>query len=297
MTLIAGFRCNDGFVICADAQETVGDFRVAVQKIEPKTLGNFEMVIGGSGNNGDVIDAAIYFLEETVEDAPEKSVADLKIIIEKRLKEFLSSEVVTKTVSEQDRLPQFLIALRSRITSEIGAWRSALDKLIPIKDHALIGCAKDVYKHVVKERYSTSISITRAILLGIDVFRLAKETSNYIGGPTSVVIVRPAGITNGNPSRIKEEEESVALFAQMINAVLLSSADASIGSEQFKTDFRELEATIFALREEREHVPLDAYIAVAVQSGRLHAAVGNPIAIAIDGERMKSKHGKSKKHK
>src|SRR5688572_6717329 len=54
VTLIAGFKCHGGVVICADTKETVeipgrGNYRVRVSKIQPRQLGCYEVVIGGSG--------------------------------------------------------------------------------------------------------------------------------------------------------------------------------------------------------------------------------------------------------
>jgi hypothetical protein len=56
VTLIAAFRCDHGIVICADTQETVGQFRVSVDKIAPRIAGEYELVIGGAGNCGGLID-------------------------------------------------------------------------------------------------------------------------------------------------------------------------------------------------------------------------------------------------
>jgi hypothetical protein len=33
VTLIAGFKCVDGYVICSDSQETVGDLRAPADKL------------------------------------------------------------------------------------------------------------------------------------------------------------------------------------------------------------------------------------------------------------------------
>src|SRR5688572_5459663 len=59
VTLIAAFRCDAGghpaIVLCADTQETVGDTRVAVNKLLPQDVGEYILAIAGSGN-GDLID-------------------------------------------------------------------------------------------------------------------------------------------------------------------------------------------------------------------------------------------------
>lgn len=52
MTLIAGFRCTDGAVICADSQETAGEWRVNVHKLVPFDAGNSQVGIAGTGLDG-----------------------------------------------------------------------------------------------------------------------------------------------------------------------------------------------------------------------------------------------------
>ncbi len=62
MTLIAGFKCTDGYVLCADSQETVTrngfDYRVTRQKLAPIAVGKVPMAVAGSGD-GDLIDAFV----------------------------------------------------------------------------------------------------------------------------------------------------------------------------------------------------------------------------------------------
>src|SRR5215471_3020916 len=68
MTLIAKLDCptdggEKGMVLLADSQETAGDYRIEVKKIIPKTLGRYEVAIGGSGNVAPLIDGLTDALE------------------------------------------------------------------------------------------------------------------------------------------------------------------------------------------------------------------------------------------
>src|ERR1022692_2489886 len=50
VTLLTTFPCkdatgNDAFIVCADAQETLGDYRFFLDKLEPRRTGNFEMAV------------------------------------------------------------------------------------------------------------------------------------------------------------------------------------------------------------------------------------------------------------
>lgn len=60
MTLIAAFRCDidgdPGVIVCADSQESRGDYRVTVDKIKPRVVHNYDLVLGGAGEIGPLID-------------------------------------------------------------------------------------------------------------------------------------------------------------------------------------------------------------------------------------------------
>src|SRR5262245_48897535 len=74
VTLIAGLRCNTngdrGVVICADSQETYGDYKVTVSKIRPRDAGNYVAVIGGSGNTAALIDGQANLIETLIKKWP-----------------------------------------------------------------------------------------------------------------------------------------------------------------------------------------------------------------------------------
>jgi hypothetical protein len=66
MTLIAAVRYADGVVMCADAQETVGDYRRAVQKISPFETGDYQVMVAGSGH-AQLIESFIVCLERSLQ--------------------------------------------------------------------------------------------------------------------------------------------------------------------------------------------------------------------------------------
>jgi hypothetical protein len=60
LTLIAAFWCgtpdDPSVVVCADSQETCGHYRVELKKIAPRNAGEYDLIVGGSGEIGDLID-------------------------------------------------------------------------------------------------------------------------------------------------------------------------------------------------------------------------------------------------
>jgi hypothetical protein len=56
MTYIAAFRCAEGFVCCADTQETIEAQKQYVEKLTAFGHGEYPFVIGGAGQ-GEIIEA------------------------------------------------------------------------------------------------------------------------------------------------------------------------------------------------------------------------------------------------
>jgi hypothetical protein len=51
MTYIAAFRSPDGIVLSADSQETIGTYKMSVDKIALVDFGNHQLAIGGAGQS------------------------------------------------------------------------------------------------------------------------------------------------------------------------------------------------------------------------------------------------------
>ncbi len=148
MTLIAAFKCSDGFVVCADSQETVGYHRVSRQKIVPKKLGNFEIAIGGSGN-GSLIDAIVHRIETKLESLADiRTLPQLKVMVRKELLDARRNDA--RLYPKEDRDVGFLVCARSLEAPAVEVWRTAASQLIPVQDYCLVGWAEELYEHAAK---------------------------------------------------------------------------------------------------------------------------------------------------
>lgn len=72
MTMIGALRTYEGAVLCADTQETRGDYRVTVDKIDKRDANNYEVVIGGAGNVTGLIDGFYEHLLFNIKQWPER---------------------------------------------------------------------------------------------------------------------------------------------------------------------------------------------------------------------------------
>jgi hypothetical protein len=79
-------------VVSADAQETVGNYRVAVQKIVPEQMGNYRVIVAGSGNPS-LIESFTIVLKRALSVNPTGTIEGFVAATEEELKKFYEVDV------------------------------------------------------------------------------------------------------------------------------------------------------------------------------------------------------------
>lgn len=229
MTLIAAFRCPDSIVLCADAQETVGDYRVAIQKIVPETMKKFQVVIAGSGD-AELVRSFVTVLRRHV---GKRSFGNLKGFVEVAelaLEEFYSHDV--KLCPRPDAAPKFIVAARTR-SDKYEAWTTQNVRLEPILQWELIGWDEALYKSIAARLYRGDMCESEAIALGLHLMNVARETSNYVGGSTSVSCVSSNGVREEPQDKIRRWELRLAEYEQSRDREFVHSALLEMSGGEF----------------------------------------------------------------
>ena len=251
MTLIAGFRCNDGAVICADSQETVGEFRVDAHKLEPFDAGNFQVGIAGSGNDGDLIDGFIQRLEDNLKRSSVATLDDFRQFAQSELLDFSNNEAQCFPV--KSRKMSFLICARTVAKPyAFDLWTTSACRLKPIARHALVGWDIPLYKQYVNQFYSTpeKLPISQTIFIALRLFSLASKTSKSISDPITVVVVRDTGFNVQPPELVKNLRERVIMLDGQFQHLMSACPDTSVSPEAFNKIMAECQASITYLRHE-----------------------------------------------
>jgi hypothetical protein len=233
MTLIAGLKCVDGYVLCADSQETVRDkgleYRVMRKKIAPIKHKDFEMAVAASGD-GPTINAFIARIKKSNKTISYVDLDQISTWLYRELKAYLK---------EQQIRPK---NINSSIRLNVGVWHKdgtgALwdtegGEIAEIEDYSIIGFADFKYEYAVQQLYRDDLTIAQGIFLGLYVMSLAERTSNYVKGPISVVVVRNSGIHPQAPKVVTELDNRVQLFAAQFDKLLLSCPDTGLQHGQF----------------------------------------------------------------
>lgn len=279
MTLIAGFKCADGYVLCADSQETVKEkgteYRVIRRKLAPVQYGDFELSLAGAGD-GRLIDN---FVKKLRRDVRQLAVSDPDA-----LSDWFQDEMKAY-FREQGVRPS-----RSGVRLTVGAWHRAARKCAlwdieaarvgDVDDYSLIGHADHKYEYAVQQLYQSTISIAQGIFLGLYVMSLAERTSNYVKGPISVIVIRDSGIHPQPPELVKELDQRVQLFATQFDKLLLTCPDTGLQHGEFASRINEFVKTVVHLR--REYV--EEWVGKAVEEGL--NKVNDPYTLVPAGQQV-----------
>lgn len=249
VTLIAAFRCQEGVVLCADSQETVGGVRVTVNKIKPQDLGSYQLAIAGTGN-GDLIDGFAYSLELDIatwkDDLDERAVyGHLNALVQ----DYHENQIALyPSDSADDKLNHFLVCIKPKNRPEVFLWELRGTAITRVGDHTLMGIGESIYRHELARLYRPLLSANQAVLLGVHLFSLAKATSNYVGGPIDIIFVGPNGAYAHQPNHVAEMETQVALFNSKIAALILACPDIAMAESAINEMLLDFQKSVKKLR-------------------------------------------------
>jgi len=229
MTLVAAVRSDAGIAIAADAQETVGDCRRAVQKIQARTLGGVQFLIAGSGH-ADLIDSFILRMERVMLGADVSTLQEFVSLVETELYDFYLTDVAW--CPDQDKSMRLVIGAAVEKTEECDVWVSKGIRIHSIGAYGLVGWDDTMYHGVIQRLVFPAISLAQATLAALYVIGTAKETSNYVGGDVSMALVLPKAIWPEPPEYVKEMETRLKDYEREVSPILLACADTGLSADE-----------------------------------------------------------------
>jgi hypothetical protein len=249
VTLVAGFKCDQGFVICADSQETAGDYRVSRLKLNPWQAGHFSIAMAGSGNNGELLDSFEVRLKRNLDSARElRSIDALKEFIEHEILDFRKTEA--KVFPKRDQQMRFIIGANSASESRCAMWSTSASRLADVDTYALVGFEDERYEYAISNLFRSDITIAQGIFLGLYVMWLAEQTSNYVKSPITVAVLKNGLVESQPKKKIEALLARVKIFSSQFESFFLACPDTGIQPTEFAGKLKEFIDTIWSLRKE-----------------------------------------------
>jgi len=158
----------------------------------------------------------------------------IKIKIKKLLHGYHRNEVALSAAYEDDKHLSFIICVKQKGASDVFLWKSVGPTIREVNDLTLLGWEEPMYWREASRLYESDVPSSEAILLGIHLFAIAKETSNVISGDTKVIVARESGMYALEANEVRELEQRVKVFTEMSDAILLALPDVTIPPVEFR---------------------------------------------------------------
>lgn len=248
VTLIAAIRCYEGAVLCADTMETVEGFRSPVHKIEPRECGEYWLAVAGTGH-ADLVDGFTELLRLNIEQwKPGYTDQVIWALLRETTRDYHENEVkLYPEDSEREKAVSFIVCIKPKNVIGLSLWEIRGPIVTPIGDYALLGYASAMYKYELKRLFEANNAMVGgkavnrfgrvpALLLGIHLFTLAKDTSTYIGGDTDAIYVFDDNHMKAvDPEDIKLLEERVSRFDNAIAEIAIKCPDTTNADIEVRT--------------------------------------------------------------
>lgn len=229
MTIIAGFRCPDGIVICADTQETVTDFskrnvkkvRVEPWYMESPYLGNSVILSVCGAGDGFFID---HLTNKTWKSAKDASSSDeacdqIETAIKHTYREY-------GTIFQQGLCPSVELIYGVKRYQESRLFHAYGPVVNEVDEYCSGGIGSYMVDYLAARMYQPGLNLHQCVILAAYILFQAKEHVVGCGGDSHIAVLRHDG-NSGLVSRSRVEAFTKLLDAvdRQLGDVLLAAAD------------------------------------------------------------------------
>jgi hypothetical protein len=240
----------EGIVMCADSQESAGDYKFPVEKLLIEHDGWTDVIIAGSGL-GPLVDMAAQAIAKAVKGGWD----DYEIIqskIEKALIELYDGPFRIYPSSDEDRIIDLLIAIRLKDHGSSRLFRATATAVVRINTYSIIGIGRTV-EYEIQNLYSRiHMHIERCALIAMYLLNVSKSILNSVGGRGEIAILNDkTGVKRAGGWEIMAVERILPVFSLHVGDLLLKFLDPEEPEELFALDIEHFVSEI--TRAKKDH--------------------------------------------
>lgn len=240
VTIIAGFKSEEGIILCADTQETIGSSKRNVNKLrlEPKTLNMERSLMGidiaaafcGAGD-GPFIDMLI---DETWKAVATATTLDEACEYAKRAIEAVYRKY--GEIYQKGECPYVEIIYGIKGDGDSRMFMASGPTVVPKDGYESSGTGRYLANYLASRMYGSSLNIYQCFILAAYILVQTKSHSDGCGGESHIAVLRNDGQSGLIDSRHIEIVTDLLESADIhIGRLLLHSADLTKNEEAVKT--------------------------------------------------------------
>lgn len=253
VTIAAGIMCANGIVMCADSQETYGDFKWPVKKLSfPRaTAGNFSILISGAGFGPAIDAAAQQIFAGTAMKMP--SYEYVIHVIQEVLRDIHEKDLQFYPTNDRSLL-QFRLLIAFQADGRGGLFVSDGSILTRVDSFQIIGSgeitrffADIMYRKSIME--TPDIGIEEGAVLAAFLVYLGKSQLTSIGGKSQLAMIDLAGRIRF--ANVWEAPAWESLFADCLKVgteIILDCANPSLSEKEFSANMSEYALSLRKLK-------------------------------------------------
>jgi 20S proteasome alpha/beta subunit len=233
MTIAAGIRCSDGFVLCADSEITEGSAKSDRIKIWAE---QDYLIATGSGTS------------DYVKMAFDKLCAILKNLPDDRDAAREAVEVLIYDIYDEHILPlskakhplagtldlELIVAIRCK-NADLALVKTTLTGAKLVEDFECTGAGSDVFRYWAKYFLPVKMSMELAGYLSLFMIREAKEVAAFVGGDTHIFKMAADPSKTNKKYTLWDDTEILAGFPKSTTDLVLACADTRMEDSDFES--------------------------------------------------------------
>lgn len=133
-----------------------------------------------------------------------------------------------------------------------------------METYALAGIDYALWDNVVKRLFRPGMTLAQATLCGAYLFTLAKDSSIYVRGDTTIAVINENGIFLESGEYVNVMEDRLRVYEEHVNHIFMQCADTSISPARLEEELSAFANNAVALH--KDHV--EGVMRLVVKSGK-----------------------------
>jgi len=267
MTIAAGFKCSDGYVLCADTEMTYADlYKESRAKLRARKLPNCDLYWAICGSVVDFVNMLMGKIVEAVEECP-NNMQDIRAGIERICIE------VSNTYPNHPPT-EIPLLIHEPQTDNIKFVKLSGPVVSPVSDWVCVGTGQPLASYLIGGIYQRTMRMQDVGILAAYALTHVKRHAFGCGGASQIVMVSNDGSVNPfmtkGPGETNQEQEDFEKYAieldRAIKRFSLGVIGERLGREEFEVNLRTLADSLRKISEERiarveaDRADLDSFI-------------------------------------